>query len=99
MQPYQEASEEFSKQSSRPFQAAAAIAVPIAKAGIGKRVASFLSKYIPQDLSIKGLSKIDPRLGKFAELSMEAGHSFDEVKDFIISATKRTKKYNRTIFT
>jgi hypothetical protein len=87
MQPYQEASEESNRQSYSPFQSAAALAVPAVKAGVGAgvagRVMSVLSKYVPPDLATKLLSKIDPRYGKFASLGQEAGHSFDEVKDFI----------------
>jgi hypothetical protein len=83
MQPYQQASEESNRQSYRPFQAAATAAIPAAKSLMGGKIASMLSKYIPANLAMKGLSKIDPRLGKFASLAQEAGHSFDEVKGFI----------------
>lgn len=83
MQPYQQASEESTKQSYRPIQAAAAIGAPALKIGLGGKVMSMLNQYIPANLAVQGLSKIDPRLGKFANLAQEAGHSFDEIKGFI----------------
>jgi hypothetical protein len=82
MQPYQEASEESSRQSYRPFQAASTLAGSALKVGIGGRIMSFLNKYIPPDLAAKGLSKIDPRLGKFINLGQEAGYSFDDIADY-----------------
>lgn len=83
MQPYQQASEEHNKQSYRPFQAASSLAIPAIKVGIGGKIMNMINKYIPEDLAMKGLSKIDPRLGKFANLASESGHSFDEIKSFI----------------
>jgi hypothetical protein len=92
MQPYQEASEESYKQSYRPFQAAATAAVPVAKAAIGGKVMSLINKYIPESLAMKGLSKIDPRLGKFMALGQEMGHSFDELKSFLGERVQESEK-------
>lgn len=94
MQPYQEASEELRRQGQAPINAlkkAASIGLSAGSvalgAGIGgislNRVLPFLSKYIPQDLAIKGLSKIDPRFGTFINKALSAGKSIDEVKSFI----------------
>jgi hypothetical protein len=55
------------------------------------RVLPFLSKYIPQDLAIKGLSKLDPRYGKFINTALSAGQSFDEIKDFIGNKIEESK--------
>lgn len=96
MQPYQQASEEIRRQGELPLTAAkkaGSLALTGGSAFIGgklgglafEKVAPFLSKYIPQDLAIKGLNKIDPRFGKFFSKAMGAGKSFDEAKDFIAS--------------
>ena len=90
MQPYQEASEEMRRRGEQPFKAlktvasaGASVLPAVAGAKIIGKVMPFLSKYIPTDLAIKGLSKIDPRFGKFIKKSMQEGYDFDEVKEFI----------------
>lgn len=90
MQPYQEASQEIRRQGELPIKAlktvgslAATTAAAYAGGPVLSRVMPFLSKYIPEDLAIKGLSKIDPRFGKFIKKALSSGKSFDEVKGFI----------------
>jgi len=90
MQPYQEASQEIRRQGELPIKAlktAASIAATAGGAKIGglalNKVMPFLSKYIPEDLAIKGLSKVDPRFGKFINKALGEGFDFNEVKDFI----------------
>ncbi len=90
MQPYQEASRVRQEHEKSPFKAAgqaaglAAGSLPYAAGGaIFQRALPFLSKYIPEDLAVKGLSKIDPRFGKFINKAMGDGKPFEEVKDFI----------------
>lgn len=86
MQPYQEASEEVQRQGDLPIKAAAniggLIVGGIALKGAG-RVLPFLSKYIPSNLTIKGLEKVDPRYGKFIQKALKEGTPMDEIKDFI----------------
>ncbi len=102
MQPYQEASQEIRRQGEFPIKAAATGA-SIAGSAIGSglaltRITPFLSKYIPQDLAIKGLSKIDPRFGKFISTTLANGKSFDEIKDFISEKTNEGQaKENRSV--
>lgn len=90
MQPYQEATEEIRRQGELPLKAAktlgsigASAATAYLGGGVINRVLPFLSKYIPEDLAIKGLNKIDPRYGKFINKALSAGKSFEEVKEFI----------------
>lgn len=90
MQPYQEAADQRKRQSELPMKiakGAASVGVSAlgakAAAGIGSKILPFLSKYIPQELAIKGMSKIDPRMGKFIQKSMSEGYDYDEVKEFI----------------
>jgi hypothetical protein len=90
MQPYQEATEEIRRQGELPLNIAknlGSVAGAAATAYLGggaiNRVLPFLSKYIPEDLAIKGLSKLDPRYGSFIKKALGAGKSFEEVKEFI----------------
>jgi len=83
MQPYQEASEDHNRQSYRPFEAAATTAGIGFKSAIAGKVGTMLNKYVPKNLMMKGLSKIDPRLAKFMSLGEELGHSEEELKEYI----------------
>lgn len=86
MQPYQEASKEIQRQGQRPVNAlktAASIGAGYAGGALLGRVMPLLSKYVPEDLAIKGLNKIDPRFGKFINTAMSNGTPFEEVKSFI----------------
>lgn len=90
MQPYQEASEQILRQSDEPgkflketAKAGAKIAGIAGGGAILNRVAPFLNKLIPNDLAAKGLSKIDPRFGKFINGAVKEGQSLDDVMDFI----------------
>ena len=94
MQPYQTASEEIKRQGNAPINTAKNIAsvvgtgaglvsgAGIVGAGL-KKVLPFLNKYIPHDIMVKGLSKVDPRYGKFIKRVIEDGGTDDEIKDFI----------------
>jgi|SRR5579863_5119183 len=89
MNPYAKTAEEMKRQSEGPKR----FAQTATKIGIGaaatafspllSRAAPFLSQYIPEDLAIKGLSKISPSFGKFIQSARDKGYDFQEVKDFI----------------
>jgi len=87
MQPYQQASDEIQRQGEIPLNIGTGIASTAASTAFGglalNRILPFLSKYIPQNLAIKGLNKIDPRFGAFISKAMSEGKTFDEVKEFI----------------
>lgn len=83
MQPYQKASAEIVRQTAAPFKALGTAATAIGGSAILNKIAPFLSEYLPQDLAIKGLSKIDPRLGKFANKALSSGYEFSDVKNFL----------------
>lgn len=90
MQPFQSASEELKRQGEVPIKVASKAigsAAGVASAAAGglalSRVMPLLSKYVPEDLAIKGLSKINPGFGKFINKALQAGESFDEIKSFI----------------
>lgn len=87
MQPYQEAAEEIRRQGELPIKSAKQAASFAGSAAAGSamvgRIVPWLSKYIPEELAIKGLAKIDSRLGGFIKKAMSEGYDFDEVKNFI----------------
>jgi len=87
MQPYQKANEEIKRHQQIPTKVlGSAISAATAISGGGalaKRALPFLSKYIPADLMRKGLSKLDPRFGKFIEGSLDHGYNIDEVRNFM----------------
>ena len=89
MNPYEKTAEEMKRQSEGPKRFAKAAIPAAAAAGasafapILARAAPFLSQYIPEDLAMKGLAKISPKLGEFVNDAMNSGYDFKEVKDFI----------------
>ncbi len=86
MQPYQRAGEETRRQSEAPLRLAKtglSVAGSVAGTAALGRVMPLLNELIPQSLAIKGLSKIDPRFGKFINTVLDNGGSFDEAKEFI----------------
>ena len=96
MQPYQQASKEINRQQSEPAKIAknigsAALGAVGAGAVLG-RIAPLLSNYLPQNLAIKGLSKINPKMAGFINSSMAQGHSFEEIKEFLGSKIEGENK-------
>ncbi len=87
MQPYQQASEEIQRQQSAPGRIAKGIATSALGFAGGNaafnRIAPFLSKYIPEPLAIKGLSKLDPKMAGFISSSIGQGFSFSNIRDFL----------------
>lgn len=91
-QPYQEASQEFQRQSTAPtrnLKTAANIGVGLATGStLLNRAVPFFSKFIPQGMALKGLSKINPMLGKFISASENQGFEPQEVLDFVEEKVK-----------
>jgi hypothetical protein len=89
MNPYEETSVEMKRQSEGPKRfgkAALNVGGALGAASfipILSRAAPFLSQYIPENLAIKGLSKISPKFGKFVKEAINGGYDFQQVKDFI----------------
>lgn len=84
--PYQEASEEVQRRGELPISMAKSLGGAIAGGAALKAVSKvlpFLNKHIPASLAIKGLTKADPRYGKFIQKSLAEGKPMDEIKDFI----------------
>lgn len=83
MQPYQQASIETKRQSEAPLRSAKTVGSLAASATIAGKIVPFLSKYIPGELMRKGLSKIDPRIGKFVEGALSNGYGIDDIRNFM----------------
>ncbi len=89
MNPYERTAQEMRRQSEGPKRfAKKALGIgsavgATAFAPILSRAAPFLSEYIPEELAIKGLSKIHPKLGEFVKSAMGEGSDFQEVKSFL----------------
>lgn len=108
MNPYERTASEMARQSEGPKRAAKkALAVgslvgASSFAPILARAAPLLSEYIPQDLAVKGLSKINPKFGSFIKSAIGGGYGFDEIKSFIGDQIKESQneqpvKDNRNI--
>jgi hypothetical protein len=94
MNPYLEASEEQQRQDREPEKYLKRAGSALAGAGgtalgivgggkILSRLAPLLSTKIPIDLAIKGLNKIDPRIGKFVSDAIKTGNTEEEALDFL----------------
>lgn len=106
MNPYEKTANEMRRQSEGPKRFAQGIAGAGGALGSAaivpllSKAAPFLSEYIPENLAIKGLSKISPQLGKFVNDSLKNGFDFGEVKNFIgeqITDSQKSAKENRNI--
>lgn len=97
MNPYERTANEMKRQSEGPKRyAKSAIGAGLAAgaasfAPLLSRAAPFLSQYIPENLAVKGLSKISPKLGSFVQQAMKGGYDFNEVKDFIGEQVNESK--------
>lgn len=91
-QPHQEASQEFQRQStvpSRSLKTAANIGLGVATGStILNRALPFFSKFIPQNIALKGLSRVNPTMGKFISASEEQGFDPQEIYDFMENKLK-----------
>lgn len=94
MQPYQKESEKSRRSGENvlnalKYTAGTAIGGGVASVGskysqeiLGK-IGAFLSPYLSEDLAIKGLTKVNKRVGDFAKKAVANGADFDEVREFI----------------
>lgn len=89
MNPYERTAQEMKRQSEGPKRFAKSALGTGSAVGAAafapmlSRIAPFLSEFIPEELAIKGLSKISPRIGKFVGEALDGGFDFSEVKNFL----------------
>lgn len=48
-----------------------------------EKILPFLNKLIPQGIAMKGLSKLNPRIGKYLTNAVASGYSAEEALDFL----------------
>lgn len=100
MNPYERTAQEMKRQSEdRPKKLAknalaigSTLGTAASFAPMLARAAPFLSEYIPENLAIKGLSKISPKFGSFVKGAMDEGFDFKEIKDFIGGKIKESQE-------
>lgn len=103
MEPYQKAAEALRSSKEYPLQLlknAGLTALGGGAAALGSKalnslipaVGAMINNYIPEKLSIAGLNKIDPRLGKFIQGAMEEGYGYEELREFIGDKVQKTQK-------
>jgi len=91
LQPYQMAEQETINQGAAPVEGALniagfATAAPLlgsAGKNILKKVLPFLNEHIPEALALKGISKTNPKLGKFIKVAEKNGKAPKEIKQFL----------------
>ena len=91
MQPYQEATREIGRQGGIPLDTAkkagslgvTAAGVYGVGGGLASKAMALLNKHVPEELAIKGLSKLNPGFGKLIQKALAAGKTFDETRNFL----------------
>jgi hypothetical protein len=88
--PYQAADEETRRQAGAPIKTAATLATSAIAGGAAlKKVLPFLNNLIPGELMRKGLSKVNPDIGKFVDTALNNGYGLDEIRNFM------SEKFNK----
>ena len=95
MIPYKEASDEIRRQGELPVKA---FGTGLGMAAGLTQIMPFLSSYIPEELTIKGISKINKQLGGFVKNALKSGRSLEEVKSFIKEKAESTEKQGARSF-
>ncbi len=86
LQPYQKADLETARKAKSPSDAlkiGASVAGSIYGGKVLTKILPFLNNFIPQDLAVKGLSKVDPRIGNFINKAVNNGQSVEDVLNFV----------------
>lgn len=103
MQPYQKATENIRSGNEYPVQLLKNLGLSAAGGGAAKLgynatsklipvIGSLINKFIPENLSKAGLSKVDSRFGKFIDGAInEGGYSYDEIRKFLEEKLEKEK--------
>lgn len=81
MQPYQQATEEQMKHQRLPGKVAA-VGASVAGGYAARKILPFLSKFISSDMEVKGLNKVEPRLGGAVQHALDLGYSQEEINEY-----------------
>lgn len=107
MQPYQRAAEARRSGEEYPLQilkssgmtALGGGVVSLGSKALNKLVpaiGSLINSYVPEDIAIKGLSKIDPRFKGFIEGAIKEGYSFDDIREFLGDKINKSQQATQT---
>jgi len=105
-QPYQKASGEIQRQAREPTQGIQSLGLIAGKTLLGAtvlgRVLPLLSSYIPSNIAMKGLNKLDPRFGKLFDGLEKAGIPIEEAFSFLkekagLSESQKSKQKQNLI--
>lgn len=56
------------------------------------KIMPLLSKYVPQEMAIKGISKINPTIGKAIQTALDQGYEMPEIEEFFASKNEVPKE-------
>lgn len=59
-------------------------------------VGALINQYVPDNIAKAGLTKIDPRFGNFVKGAMDAGYTFDEVRQFLGDKLQKSQEQAKT---
>lgn len=111
MEPYQKASEALRSGEEYPLQILKNVGLTALGGGaasVGSKalkqlmpaVGALINNYVPENIAMKGLNKIDPRFGNFIQGALDEGYSFDDLRSFIgekVQKTQQGVKENKNI--
>lgn len=87
--------QDFRSHVSKGVATAATLGTGAATAGAATKILPWLSKYIPADLAMKGLSKVSPKLADFLKRGQSAGLNIEDgiqyIKDQFTNSEKGEK--------
>jgi hypothetical protein len=94
MEPYKKASEAIRSGEEFPLQLLKNAGLTALGGGIASygskalnklipSIGAMINQFVPDNMAIAGLKKIDSRFGKFIEGAMSEGYTFDEVRQFL----------------
>jgi hypothetical protein len=103
MEPYQKASERLRQRGESTVNLAKNIGLTALGGGAAKfgtqaisklipGIMAFVNKYVPENIAVKGLEKLDPRFGKLIQGAMSDGYSFSDIKQFLGDKIEKTEE-------
>ena len=103
MEPYQRASAAIRSGEEKPLhllKQAGLTAIGGGAASLGAKAANSLvpaigaliNQYVPDNIAKAGLSKVDPRMGKFLQGATDAGYGFKELRKFLGEKIEKTEE-------
>lgn len=117
MQPYQKATEAIRSTEEYPVKLAKSLGLNAVGAGIAggatkagyqavnsllPKIGALINQHVPEAISMKGLSKIDPRFSKFIQGALDEGYSYEDLRGFLgekisKSETQSNPKDNKNV--